>query len=170
MTTNEYNQCVGEYADGLYRFAVSLLSDITEAEDIVQHVFEKFWRRHAEVEVGAAKTYLFTSVHRACIDFFRRKKTSRNTTELLAQHDTGITGHDYETRQLIQKMLEHLTEDQKTLVLLRDYEGYSYKEIAEILELTEAQVKINLFRTRKKLQFFLTGSMAKKEKDEVHNQ
>lgn len=169
MTANEYNQCVSEHADGLYRFAVSLLSDLAEAEDIVQHVFEKFWRRHEDVELGAAKTYLFTSVHRACIDFFRRKKTSRNTTELLPHHDASVAGHDYETRQLIQKMLENLTEDQKSLILLRDYEGYSYKEIAEILNLTEAQVKINLFRTRKKLQFFLTGSNLKREKNEVHN-
>lgn len=160
MTANEYNQCVSEHADGLYRFAVSLLSDVTEAEDVVQQVFEKFWKRHTDVDAGAAKTYLFTSVHRTCIDFFRRKKTSRNTTEFLPQHESTISGHDYETRQLIQKMLEQLTEDQKSLILLRDYEGYSYKEIAEILGLTESQVKINLFRTRKKLQFFLTSSVA----------
>ena len=160
MTANEYNQCVSEHADGLYRFAVSLLSDLTEAEDVVQQVFEKFWKRHPDVEIGAAKTYLFTSVHRACIDFFRRKKTSRNTTELLPQHDAGISGHNYEARQLVQKMLEQLTDDQKSLILLRDYEGYSYKEIAKILDLTESQVKINLFRIRKKLQFFLTGSIA----------
>jgi RNA polymerase sigma-70 factor (ECF subfamily) len=158
MTANDYNQCVRDHADGLFRFAVSLLSDGTEAEDVVQQVFEKFWKRHQDVDIGAAKSYLFTSVHRACIDFFRRKKTSRNTTELLPQHDSGILGHEFETKQLVQQMLEKLTEEQKTLVLLRDYEGYSYKEIAEIMNLTEAQVKINLFRTRKKLQFFLTGS------------
>lgn len=159
MTANEYNQCVSKHADGLYRFAVSMLSDLTEAEDVVQQVFEKFWKRHPDVDLGAAKTYLFTSVHRTCIDFFRRKKTSRNTTELLPHHDEGISGHNYENQQLIQQLLSKLTEEQKTLILLRDYEGYSYREIAEIMDLTEAQVKINLFRTRKKLQIFLTGSL-----------
>ncbi len=159
MTASEYNQCVSDYADGLYRFAVSMLSDGIEAEDIVQQVFEKFWKRHKGVDPGAAKTYLFTSVHRACIDFFRRKKTSRNTTGLLPEHDPGISGHDFETRQLVQQMLDKLTEEQKTLILLRDYEGYSYREIATMLDLTEAQVKINLFRVRKKLQFFLTSSV-----------
>ncbi|NND34179.1 MAG: RNA polymerase sigma factor [Saprospiraceae bacterium] len=158
MTANEYNECVNAYADGLYRFAVSLLSDMVEAEDVVQQVFERFWKRHSEVQYEAAKTYLFTSVNRACIDYFRRKKTSRNTAELLPEHDSGTSGHNYEAQQLVQEMLSRLTEDQKQLVLLRDYEGYSYKEIAEIMQITEGQVKTNLFRTRKKLQFFLTTS------------
>jgi RNA polymerase sigma-70 factor (ECF subfamily) len=161
MTANEYNECVHAYADGMYRFALSMVTDMMEAEDVVQQVFERFWKRHSEVHFEAAKTYLFTSVNRACIDYFRRKKTSRNTAELLPEHDAGISGHDYEARQLVQEMLSHLTEDQRTLILLRDYEGYSYREIGEMLNLSEGQVKTNLFRTRKKLQFFLTSSIAR---------
>ena len=154
MTANEYNKCVNAYADGMYRFAVSMISDMVEAEDVVQLVFERFWKRHADVQFEAAKTYLFTSVNRACIDYFRRKKTSRNTIELKPEHDANVSGHNYDTKQLVQEMLSHLTEDQKRLILLRDYEGYSYKEIAEMMNVTEGQVKTNLFRTRKKLQFF----------------
>ncbi len=160
MTANEYNACVREYADSLFRFAVSRLGDSHEAEDVIQTVFERLWKRHQKVNYEAAKTYLFTSVHRACIDFFRRRKTTRNTTELLSKHDRGFQDQSYEDQQMIQEMLNTLTELQKSLILLRDYEGYSYKEIAKILQITESQVKINLFRTRKKLQFFLTSNAA----------
>lgn len=157
MTANEYNQCVEEYADRLFRFAVSKLSNSVEAQDVVQTVFERLWKRYTEVSYDAIKSYLFTSVNRACIDCFRRRNTSQHTTELLPTHDVAVSGHNYENFQLIQEMLNTLTEDQKSLILLRDYEGYSYQEISEMLGLTLSQVKTNLFRTRKKLQIFLAS-------------
>ena len=157
MKATEYNQCVKEYADRLYRFAVSRLSDTMDAEDVVQLVFERLWKRHEEVEIEAVKTYLFTSVHRACIDLFRKRKVQREAAAELQGDEPVIMRDDLENRQLIETLLEKLNETQKTLILLRDYEGYPYKEIAEITGLTESQVKINLFRARKKLQFFLTS-------------
>ena len=158
MEANEYNQCVEHYADRLYRFAQSLLSDAMDAEDVVQVVFERLWKRHDSVEFGAAKSYLFTSVNRACIDVFRKRKSQRRATDELKNASVPISKDQLENRQLIEEMLKKLNDRQKTLILLRDYEGYSYKEISEMTDLTEAQVKINLFRARKKLQFFLSGS------------
>ncbi len=158
MKATEYNQCVQLYADRLYRFAHSQLSDGMEAEDVVQLVFERLWKRHGSVDFKAAKSYLFTSVNRACIDVFRKRKTQRQAAEEMPATESMTFRDGLEDRQLIEEMLKKLNDRQKTLILLRDYEGYSYKEIAKLTELTESQVKINLFRARKKLQFFLTGS------------
>jgi len=158
MTANEYNQCVQDFSDRLYRFAISRVSDLAEAQDIVQVVFERLWKRHTEVNFDAARSYLFTSINRGCIDYYRRKKT-RGTSELRQDLGMEVSGHDFETRQLIEEMLSKLSDQQRALILLRDYEGYSYKEIGEILNLTEGQVKTNIFRTRKKLQFFLTNNV-----------
>ncbi len=156
MKAAEYNQCVHEYADRLYRFALKMLSDTMDAEDVVQLVFERLWRRHEEVQVGAVKSYLFTSVHRACIDQFRKRQTRKKVSEEMPLPSPSVSHDDLENRQLIEEGLKRLRPDQKTLILLRDYEGYSYKEIAEITAQSESQVKIKLFRARKKLQFFLT--------------
>jgi len=156
MKATEYNQCVHDYADRLYRFAMRLLSDQMDAEDTVQLVFERLWRRHEQVNADAVKSYLFTSVHRACIDQFRKRQTKRNAIEQIAQAEPLIQHDDLENRQLIEEGLKKLTAEQKSLVLLRDYEGYSYQEIADMTEQSLSQIKIKLFRARKKLQFFLT--------------
>ncbi len=156
MNADHYNQCVHEYSDKLYRFAVSLLAHEMDAEDVVQGVFERLWKRHDKVDFKAAKTYLFTSVHRACIDQFRKRKTEREVKDKLMVAEPYMPDRRMEDRQYIEELLKRLNENQKSLVLLRDYEGYSYEEISEITGLTLAQVKINLFRARKKLQIFLS--------------
>ncbi len=156
MKAAEYNECVHDYADGLYRFALKILADTMDAEDVVQLVFERLWKRHCEVQFGAVKSYLFTSVHRACIDQIRKRQTIRKAAVEMPYTDIAINQDDLENRQLIEEGLKRLKPEQKTLVLLRDYEGYSYKEIAKITDQSESQVKIKLFRARKKLQFFLT--------------
>jgi RNA polymerase sigma-70 factor (ECF subfamily) len=161
MTTTDYNQCVHDYADRLYRFAFSMVSHEMDAEDVVQTVFERLWKRHDDVEAGAVKSYLFTSVHRACIDHFRRKKTGMRALDQIRISEAVPADTSLETKQLIDMALKRLPEKQRSMVLMRDYEGYSYKEIAEMMELTESQVKINLFRARKKLQIFLTKTYCK---------
>lgn len=156
MKAAEYNECVHEYADRLYRFAMKILSDTMDAEDVVQLVFERLWKRHSDVQFGAVKSYLFTSVHRACIDQIRKRQTMRKAAAEMQHKDLTIKHDDLENRQLIEEGLKLIKPEQKTLVLLRDYEGYSYKEIAKMTDQSESQVKIKLFRARKKLQFFLT--------------
>ncbi len=155
MKASEYNQCVHQYADRLYRFALRMLSDPLDAEDVVQLVFERLWKRHDQVKVEAVKSYLFTSVHRACIDQFRKRQTQRKAMEYMERNEPLIPHDDLENRQLIEEGLKRLSHEYKSLVMLRDYEGYSYQEIAELTDQSLSQVKIKLFRARKKLQFFL---------------
>ena len=60
--------------------------------------------------------------------------------------------HEFELKEIIDKALNELPEQHKTILLLRDYEGYNYKEIGEIMKLNESQVKVYLFRARKKVK------------------
>ena len=152
MTARQYDEMVINHSDALYRFAHSMLGDKMDAEDVVQGVFERLWSKHPNVETNRTKTYLFTSVHRACIDVFRRRKSTQKVLEILATDNIQVVPDQLEKRQLAEYLLRHLSEGQRSLVLLRDYEGYSYKEIGEIAGLSLAQVKINLFRARKKIQ------------------
>ena len=98
------------------------------------------------------------SVYRACIDLYRTEDAQQRVREKVIPLDGNKTTYDsnkYELRQLIELALGKLKHEQRSIILLRDYEGYSYKEIGEMLELTEAQVKIKIFRSRKKLQQIL---------------
>ncbi len=60
--------------------------------------------------------------------------------------------HRFEVKEILEKCLEVLPHVQRSILLLRDLEGYDYKEIGEILDLTESQVKVYLFRARQKLK------------------
>lgn len=158
MSTADYNQSVNDYADRLFRYALKMVNNREEAEDIVQLVFERLWKNYRNVETKAAKAYLFKSVQRASIDLYRKRGSGERAREQIVARETVEADRSFEHKQIIDLALGQLNERQKQMVLLRDYEGYPYKEIAEIMELTESQVKINLFRARKKLQFFLTRS------------
>ena len=151
MTTAEYNKCVEQHADGLYRFIVKNKKDEDDARDVVQNAFETLWRNIDKVEVGKAKSYLFTVAYHNMIDMIRREKFK---TELKPHHENrGTAGRSYKgLKEVIQNALDKLTDVQRTVLLLRDYEGYSYAEIGDITQLTEAQVKVYIFRARQAMR------------------
>ncbi|MCE5346049.1 MAG: RNA polymerase sigma factor [Bacteroidales bacterium] len=154
MTVKEYNRSVEEYADAVYRFIRANLKDEDGANDIVQDSYEKLWRHVAEIEYHSAKSWLFSTAYHTMIDFIRK---DRRTVTLEESYETDLV---YESQysdlnEILHKALEHLPDQQKASVTLRDYEGYSYKEIGEITGQTEAQVKINIYRGRLALKNFI---------------
>ena len=128
-----------------------------EAKDVVQDAFEVLWNNREEIKAEKAKQYLFTVVFRKGIDVFRK---SRFDTEMNEQHmetrDRNDFEKSYSDREFIRTAIERLPEIQRQLILLRDLEGYDYKEIEEITGLSESQVKVYLFRARKALKETIT--------------
>lgn len=137
------------------RFAVNFLRNEEEAKDIVQDVFEKLWMNREKVETGKTKAWLFTCANNAMINFIQKKN---RTCELnLALHERGsFDKTQYESTQMINYVVSILPPLQKSILLLRDLEGYSYDEIGEILEISACQVKVYLFRARMKIKKQLT--------------
>ncbi len=155
MTVQEYNKSVKLYSDAVYGFLVKQLSNKVEAEDIVQNTFEKLWNNRMEVPLEKAKSYLFTVAYRNMIDVTRRQKLRRETTIQVTTPSTPFQDN-LEIQELLEKGLQQLGELQRSLILLRDYEGYSYEEIAELTDLSLSQVKVYLYRGRKKLQTYIS--------------
>jgi RNA polymerase sigma-70 factor (ECF subfamily) len=151
MTTEEYNNCVTIHADGVFRFVLKNIAQHSDAQDIVQSAFEKLWMKREIVSADKSKAYLFSIAHNTMIDWIRRKKFV-DAYQNVPERGERISERQFEARELVDKCLAQLTPIQKSLILLRDYEGYDYEEIANITELSLSQVKVYLFRARKKLQ------------------
>ncbi len=157
MTLEEYNFSVKSYADGLYRFMLKF-SDVETAKDIVQDCFEKLWLKRETVDGTKAKSYLFTAAYNTMIDNKRKNKRIDFVESLPVNSGSSQMGNP-DLHELLHKALSNLPEIQKTVIVLRDYEGYSYEEIGEITGLNASQVKVYIFRARVTLKNHI-GSIA----------
>lgn len=157
MKRREYNIVVKQHANGLYGYAVRFLRNREDASDIVQDVFEKLWIHRGSVEFAKAKSWMFTTAHNAMINFTNRKGRMVLTDDTRAFEKGVVAPSSFESNQVVDRAVGILPPIQKSIILLRDLEGYSYKEIGEILDLSESQVKVYLFRGRKKIKKQLKG-------------
>ncbi len=147
MTVSEFNKTVDVYSDALYRFALKMLEDSEEAQDVVQEVFIRVWEKRENIGEEKVKSYLFTSVHNLCIDWLRRKRPHQSLDEVMdeptiePQPFTGL-------KKILETILKQIPPIQRSVLILRDYEGYSYEEIGRITGLKESQVKVYIYRAR----------------------
>ncbi len=154
MTEREYNDCVDAHADGVYRFILKNLQHTEDARDIVQTAFEKMWKNRDAVVSETAKSYLFTVAYHQMIDHIRKSKR----VQLVDTFDEGSRVSSTVSPDLkkeLERALQRLTPLQKSLILLKDYEGYSYDEIGKITALNPSQVKVYLHRARLQLRDFV---------------
>ena len=154
MTIAEYNKTVDDHADGLYRFILKNIGDSENARDIVQDSFEKLWTKISSVDSGKAKSYLYTTAYHTMIDVIRKNKRIYDLD--IEKHETHIRSELYTgLSEILEEAVKRLPVDQRTVVLLRDYEGYRYDEIAHITGLSESQVKVYIFRARMFLKNYI---------------
>ncbi len=162
MNAREYNIAVDSFADNIYRFALKHLKNEMAAKDVVQETFLKVWEKHEQVAYEKVKSYLFTTAYHAIIDFVKKEKRNGDFEKVdmhLSSTDfADFSANESDLKRILDQALNTLPEIQKTVVLLRDYEAYSYDEIAEITNLSEAQVKVYIFRARQSLKNYLKGS------------
>lgn len=154
MTVQEYNNSVEEYSDGLFRFILSNIRDEETARDIVQDTYEKLWIRVETVTYSKVKSYIFTAGYHTMIDRLRKdKRMTEWDNSSIEKH--GHSDQYSDLNEVLHEAIGRLPEDQKSVILLRDYEGYSYKEISEITGLSEAQVKVYIYRGRMFLRNYI---------------
>ena len=154
MTENEYNQCVDLYADSVYRFILKNLRHEADAKDIVQGTFEKMWINRERVDNARSKSYLFTVAYNQMIDYIRKNKRI-SLRDDFSEHSKITQQAVPDIKRILNEALGQLNEIQRSLVLLKDYEGYNYEEIGEITGLNASQVKVYLHRARLQLKAFI---------------
>lgn len=153
MTEKEYNECVNCYADNVYRFILKNLRNEEDARDVVQSAFEKLWRNRKDVINEKSKSYLFTVAYNQMIDHIRKGK--RVTLKEEFREEALVDAPRQNLKKILERALDRLNETQRSLVMLKDYEGYSYDEIGIITGLSESQVKVYLHRARLLLKEYL---------------
>ena len=156
MTEFEYNQCVTLYADNVFRFIMKNIGHEADARDIVQSAFEKMWLNKQHVITEKSKSYLFTVAYHQMIDHIRKTKKTKIVSSF-EQDERVVYQTNNQLKETLMQALNQLNETQKSLVLLKDYEGYKYQEIGEIMNLSESQVKVYLHRARLQLRNYLVS-------------
>ena len=142
----------------LYRMAFRLLGSVEDAEDIVQEVYLRLWqKRHELPGMDNPEAYAVAILRNLCLDNLRRTQPERSgkpPEELpLADRDTASTRIErQEERSILQRLIGHLGEPQRTVLRMRDLGECSFEEIASALHLSEAHVRMLLSRARKKMK------------------
>jgi RNA polymerase sigma factor (sigma-70 family) len=154
MTTQEYNLCVDQHADGVYRFILKNIKDEDRARDIVQDSFEKMWTKVADIAYSKSKSYLFTTAYHTMIDAIRKDK-NQSPLDDAAFNSHSVNNHYSDLKEVLNEAVAKLSEIQRHVIMLRDYEGYSYQEIGEITGLNESQVKVYIYRARTFLKNYI---------------
>lgn len=144
--------------DKLYRLALRITLDSAEAEDIVQDTMIRVWNKRDEWErFDSVEAYCLTVARNLAIDRSQKMESLHAELNAEIQELPGTLQPDEQLEQqeqlkLIHRLINDLPEKQRTMLQLRDVEEKSYKEIAEIMQLTEEQVKVNLFRARQRIK------------------
>jgi RNA polymerase sigma-70 factor, ECF subfamily len=154
MSVEAFKQHILPMKDKLYRFALHLLQNVQEAEDAVQDVMAGVWARRTEwPQWNNIPAYCMTATRNNCLDRLRRRRTLTVEPEKAARisspdKDPYEQVTNKEIIQRIRRCMDTLPPNQQQVIRLREMEGFSYNEIAEVLDMTLDQVKINLFRGR----------------------
>ena len=154
MNSKEYNLSVDLYSDNVYRFILKNIRDEDRAHDIVQDSYEKLWRNLDQVNAQKVKSYLFTTAYHTMIDVIRKDKRQSSIEDYQVPEDTHDEQYS-DLAEVLNEAVKRLPDIQRTVILLRDYEGYSYKEIGEVTSLSEAQVKVYIYRARVFLKSYI---------------
>ena len=144
--------------DKLFRLALRITLDRAEAEDVVQDTMIRVWNKREEwSQFESIEAYCLVIARNLAIDRSQKKEAQHvELTSEMEEANDELGPYDQlviqEQMAIIHRLINELPEKQRLIMQLRDIEGESYKEIADVLHLTEEQVKVNLFRARQKVK------------------
>lgn len=144
----------------LYRLALRITLSREEAEDVVQETMIKVWNnRERWNDIYSIEAYCLTICRNLALDALRKKENLHESIDEKMMQSPNFATHNLQDRiiqqervQIVRKLVDALPEKQRSCMQLRDFEGKSYKEIATILNISEEQVKVNIFRARQAIK------------------
>ncbi len=149
MTKKEYTQGVDEWADSAYRFALRCGGTEETGKDAVQEAFAALWEQRDKVAYDKGHAYVLTVVHRQVANHYRRQQKETTTLPSHTLEPSAMENTDlFDTKTVIARCMDLLLPQQRAILQLRDADGLSYKEIGNILNLSDQQVMVYIYRAR----------------------
>lgn len=144
----------------LYRLALRITMNAADAEDVVQETMMKVWNRRDQWDqIESIEAFCLTICRNLSLDKVRRMDNQAQTLDAAYDpKDQEVASNPEEQAiqsdrvRLVRQMISQLPEKQRSCMQLRDMEGKSYKDIATVLDITEEQVKVNIFRARQTIR------------------
>lgn len=155
LKASDFNSYVKVHQQSIFRFVHRIIGDRELAKDIVQDAFEKLWTHGKDIQSDKVRPWLYTTSRRICLLHIKQNKNMLDISTLELDLFKETNHDDFDLQQVIERSLDLLSELQKSTLMLRDYEGYAYEEIANILAISEESVKVHLFRARQKIRAYI---------------
>lgn len=175
MTEDEFLELVRKHQDRIYRHALYLLKNSEDAKDMTQETFIKAWQHRTKLRQKTVHAWLLKCVRNLCFNLLKRRKFQVHLSDeeddgdtfgmlLKTQENKSSPSPEeltikQETKQLVHRAIGELPASMKSIVIMRELEGMSYKEIAAVVKQPENSVKSTVFRARKKLREILSNIM-----------
>ena len=164
MNLQEFQTRVYPLKDKLFRFANKILGHTEEAEDVVQEVFLKLWKKREQLdEYRSLEALAMISVKNLCFDKMKARKWTvenfndrRGFLENIPDETVPFQG---EMTAFIKRVITTLPEQQQLIIHLRDIEGYEFDEISDIMKMNENAIRVTLSRARKRVREILLKKM-----------
>jgi RNA polymerase sigma-70 factor, ECF subfamily len=162
LASIKYDILIKKYKNSIYNYALYMMKNRMDADDISQEVFIKIWKNIDNFNIKSAKSWIMKTTHNLCIDYLRRnQKTILRETSIEDKKNMPAVGTltDTEVRirkeflkDKIKKGINNLPENLKSVFILYELQGFKYKEISETLSIPLNSVKVYLLRARKQMQ------------------
>jgi RNA polymerase sigma-70 factor (ECF subfamily) len=160
MESKEFKKRILPLGQPLYRFAAGFLKDGSEAEDVVQDIFLKLWSMRDKMEeIKNINAFAYTMTRNICLDKLkgRRIKYYDNAVPGVPEPeaddpDPGSMAEIRDSADRVRMLISNLPEQQKTIIHLRDIDGYSYEEISEIMDMEINAIRVTLSRARRSVR------------------
>ena len=151
LSRKTYIKVVSQNSDRIYNYLAKQLKDRTIAEDLTQDCFLQLWKSRFTIKEEVCKTWLYKTAYNKMLNYIRDNQRIDFKSELINNSTTQFATQQ-DAQDLLDHIFEQLTTEEKTLILLRDNEGYAYQEIGDILGLNITNVKNKLFKARQKFK------------------
>jgi RNA polymerase sigma-70 factor (ECF subfamily) len=161
MHQNEFITIVSPFKDRLFRLAKRLLVSTEEAEDAIQEVLLKLWTRQDLLhELKSVEAMAMTMTKNYCLDQLKSKRAGNKSIvhNNYTDHHASLQQklEDEDSLNWVEKIINDLPYQQKLIVQMRDIEQYEYEDIAKILGMSEATIRVALSRARKTIREIMT--------------
>lgn len=163
MNQTEFVQLIQPFKDKMFRLAKRLLVSSEEAEDATQEVLVKLWNKKEGIqEIKSIEAMAMTITKNYCLDQLKSKRAS-NLKIVHSNYRDSESGvyqktEDKDTLSWVEKLINELPENQRLIIQMRDIEAYEFEEIAEILQINEATIRVTLSRARKTIREKMTNT------------